>query len=213
MKASKHYTKLAGIALVVVAAAAMVTSFASKINIKHSLFLSHAENNYSLTLNSNILKQKLQSVEGDVIEVFDAWYEDSAEYRWKRETLQGLLAPLELGGEVCAAGRLLHYDCLLHSLFRLVLPQHLLDAPKEVLHEADLRHVVALQNAKLLRQIIGVHVLITWQQQPGAVLLYEREESAPFVLNPYSVEMLCLFAHNHHDLRTVEGSKDVGLIF
>ena len=39
------------------------------------------------------LKQKLESVEGDVIEVYDAWYEDSAEYRWERETLQGLLAP------------------------------------------------------------------------------------------------------------------------
>ena len=39
------------------------------------------------------LQQKLQSVEGDVVEVFDAWYEASAEYRWKRDTLQGLLAP------------------------------------------------------------------------------------------------------------------------
>ena len=39
------------------------------------------------------LKQKLQSVEGDVIEVYDAWYEDSPEYRWKREILQGLLSP------------------------------------------------------------------------------------------------------------------------
>ena len=41
------------------------------------------------------LKQKLQSVEGDVIEVYDAWYEDSAEYRWKRDTLESLLAPGE----------------------------------------------------------------------------------------------------------------------
>ena len=37
------------------------------------------------------LKQKLQSVEGDVIEVFDAWYGDSTEYRWKQETLSSLL--------------------------------------------------------------------------------------------------------------------------
>ena len=41
------------------------------------------------------LKQKLQSVEGDVIEVYDAWYEDSAEYRWKRDTLESLLSPGE----------------------------------------------------------------------------------------------------------------------
>ncbi|MBQ3723497.1 MAG: tRNA 2-thiouridine(34) synthase MnmA [Bacteroidales bacterium] len=38
------------------------------------------------------LKQKLQSVEGDVIEVFDAWYQDSPEYRWKCACLEGLTA-------------------------------------------------------------------------------------------------------------------------
>ncbi len=36
------------------------------------------------------LQQKLSSVEGDVIEVFDAWYEDSPEYRWKRDVLSSL---------------------------------------------------------------------------------------------------------------------------
>ena len=38
------------------------------------------------------LKQKLQSVEGDVVEVFGAWYEDSPEYRWKRDVLSSLTA-------------------------------------------------------------------------------------------------------------------------
>ena len=38
------------------------------------------------------LQQKLSSVEGDVIEVFDAWYEDSPEYRWKRDVLSSLTA-------------------------------------------------------------------------------------------------------------------------
>ncbi len=38
------------------------------------------------------LKQKLQSVEGDVIEVYNAWYQDSPEYRWKCACLKGLTA-------------------------------------------------------------------------------------------------------------------------
>ncbi len=38
------------------------------------------------------LQQKLSSMEGDVIEVFGAWYEDSPEYRWKRDLLSSLTA-------------------------------------------------------------------------------------------------------------------------
>lgn len=37
------------------------------------------------------LQQKLKSVEGDVIEVYDAYYSDSKEYQWQRKTLEGLL--------------------------------------------------------------------------------------------------------------------------
>ena len=37
------------------------------------------------------LKQKLASVEGDIVEVFDAWYADDALYQWQQTTLGGLL--------------------------------------------------------------------------------------------------------------------------
>ena len=37
------------------------------------------------------LKQKLASVEGDVVEVFDAYYAADPLYRWQQETLTGLL--------------------------------------------------------------------------------------------------------------------------
>ena len=37
------------------------------------------------------LKQKLESVEGDVVEVFDAYYESNELYRWQQEKLSGLL--------------------------------------------------------------------------------------------------------------------------
>ena len=43
------------------------------------------------------LKQKLASVEGDIVEVFDAYYDQDPLYRWQQETLTGLLCPgLEL---------------------------------------------------------------------------------------------------------------------
>lgn len=38
------------------------------------------------------LQQKLRSVEGDVVEVFDAYYYDDAQYRFVRETLTSLVA-------------------------------------------------------------------------------------------------------------------------
>lgn len=37
------------------------------------------------------LKQKLRSVEGDIIEVFDAWYADDTLYQWQQSVLDGLL--------------------------------------------------------------------------------------------------------------------------
>ncbi len=43
------------------------------------------------------LKQKLASVEGDIVEVFDAYYGADALYRWQQDVLTGLLKPgLEL---------------------------------------------------------------------------------------------------------------------
>ena len=41
------------------------------------------------------LKQKLSSVEGDIVEVFDAYYGADENYLWQQETLSGLLKPGE----------------------------------------------------------------------------------------------------------------------
>ena len=41
------------------------------------------------------LKQKLTSVEGDIVEVFDAYYEADELYRWQQNRLSGLLKPGE----------------------------------------------------------------------------------------------------------------------
>ena len=37
------------------------------------------------------LKQKLRSVEGDIIEIYDAWYADDTLYQWQQSVLDGLL--------------------------------------------------------------------------------------------------------------------------
>ena len=39
------------------------------------------------------LKQKLESVEGDIVEVFDAYYADDELYQWQQNALTGLLKP------------------------------------------------------------------------------------------------------------------------
>lgn len=43
------------------------------------------------------LQQKLKSVEGDTIEVFDAYYNDNEEYLWQRDTLESLLVDPSAG--------------------------------------------------------------------------------------------------------------------
>lgn len=43
------------------------------------------------------LQQKLKSVEGDTIEVFDAYYNDNEEYLWQRDTLGSLLVDPSAG--------------------------------------------------------------------------------------------------------------------
>jgi tRNA-specific 2-thiouridylase len=49
------------------------------------------------------LKQKLQSVEGDIVEVYDAYYADNELYRWQQDTLTGLLK------EGCSLERTVRY--------------------------------------------------------------------------------------------------------
>ncbi|MBR4735081.1 MAG: tRNA 2-thiouridine(34) synthase MnmA [Bacteroidales bacterium] len=49
------------------------------------------------------LKQKLESVEGDIVEVYDAYYASDALYQWQQNTLTGLLKP------GCSLERTVHY--------------------------------------------------------------------------------------------------------
>ena len=90
---------------------------------------------------------------------------------------------------------------------------NLLNAADKILHEAELRHILRLQVRKLLRQVVGIHVLICGNEHLFAVaVLDERKISRPLVFHPHGVEILGLCAEHYHDLGAVEGGEYVRLI-
>ncbi len=90
---------------------------------------------------------------------------------------------------------------LFDALLRLAVGKELLYAADEILHEAELGHVLRHQMRKLLRQIVGVHIAICGDERFLRAVLNKREIAAPFVFDPYGVEVFRLRAENDHDLR------------
>lgn len=95
----------------------------------------------------------------------------------------------------------------------LILDKHFPDATDQILHEADLGHIVGLQDAELFRQVVGVHILIAGKKQLATILAHHSKEAAPLVLDPDSVEILRLGADGDHDLGAVQSGKDIRLVF
>lgn len=60
------------------------------------------------------LQQKLKSVEGDVVEVFDAYFNDSAQYQYIKSTVNSILADDWLG-EVSLVTDYISDDKSVHS--------------------------------------------------------------------------------------------------
>ena len=104
-------------------------------------------------------------------------------------------------------------DRFFRSLLRLARVDHFFDATDQILHEADLAHVIALQHRQCLRQIIRVHIAVARQKQLASVLFHHGQEAAPFVFDPDGVKMLRLRADHDHDLRGVQRREDIRLIF
>ena len=104
-------------------------------------------------------------------------------------------------------------DRFFRSLLRLCRVDHLFDAADQILHEANLAHVIALQHRQCLRQIIRIHIAVARQKQLAPILFHHGQESAPFVLDPNGVKMLRLRADHDHDLRGVQRRKDIRLVF
>ena len=110
------------------------------------------------------------------------------------------------------AARRLH-DHRLRRLRRRALAQQLFHAAHQILHRAQLAHVLPLQVGKFLRHVVGVHALVAGDQ----VLLLPRgdegEEAAPFVLYPHGVEVFIVCAKYQHHLGAVQRREDVRLVF
>ena len=104
-------------------------------------------------------------------------------------------------------------DRFLGSLLRLARVDHFFDAADQILHEADLAHIIALQHRQCLRQIIRVHIAVARQEQLAPVLFHHGQEAAPFIFDPDGVKMLRLCADHDHDLRGVQRREDIRLIF
>ena len=111
---------------------------------------------------------------------------------------------------ICSGRCLNNYRLL--SCRRFLLTGDLLDTVDQILHEAQLAHILSLQVRELFRQIIWIHVLVGGHKGFVGTTADELQIAAPFVLHPNSIEVLRLGAQHHHDLRTVEGSEDVWLI-
>ena len=109
-----------------------------------------------------------------------------------------------------ALDRLLYHPGRLRLFLGIENLPHTAD---QVLHKADLAHVLALQAAQLVRQVIGIHIPVAGDQQPLAVVRHQNQIAAPLVLHPHRIEILRLRANDHHHPGRLQGSEDVGLVF
>ena len=130
--------------------------------------------------------------------------------------LQRHIAALEQRLHVAAALVMYHdglLDRFFRSLLRLARVDHFFDATDQILHEADLAHIIALQHRQRLRQIIRVHIAVARQEQLAPIFFHHGQEAAPFVFDPDGVKMLRLRADHDHDFGRVQRREDIRLIF
>ena len=78
--------------------------------------------------------------------------------------------------------------------------------------EADFAHVVAHQHGELLGHVIGIHVTVAGDKELSLILAHHGKEAAPFVLDPYCVEVFRTRPDDDHDLRRVQRGEYVRLV-
>ncbi len=122
--------------------------------------------------------------------------------------LQGYLATLKLNGNFIPFLRL---GILFLLLFICV--QNLGYAPDQILNKADFTHIIRLENRKLFRQIVRIHIPVTGYQQPFPVLLHQSQITAPFIFYPCRIEIFRSCPHYQHNSGRTKGGKYVWLIF
>ena len=109
---------------------------------------------------------------------------------------------------------LLHIDArALQLAFFLFAADDLFNAAQQILHRADLAHILRLKPRKLLGHVVCVDILVAGNQRLFLPRRNQRKITAPFVLDPDGVVILVIRADGEHDLRAVERREDIRLIF
>ena len=88
----------------------------------------------------------------------------------------------------------------------------LFDTADEILHEAELGHILRLQVREFFRQVVGIHILIGGDEHFLLALLNQRKIAAPFVFHPNCVEIFRLRAERDHDLGRVQRGENVRFV-
>ena len=129
--------------------------------------------------------------------------------------LQRHITPLDERNQVCAA-LAPDNNSLLHRLGRRdcsASVKHLCDAADQILHKAELTHVLRLQMRKFIRQVIGIHIPVCRDQNLFAAALFHKGKvAAPFIFYPDRMEVFRLRAEHDHDFCRVKRRKDIRLV-
>ena len=118
---------------------------------------------------------------------------------------------LEEGSNVRSGGRC--YDGFFDSCLCCVRFDDLFDTPCQVLHKAELGHILRLQMRKFFGQIIWIHISVCRDKRFLCSVLNQRKITAPFIFHPNSIEMLRFCTENDHNLCRIKRGKYVRLIF
>ena len=129
--------------------------------------------------------------------------------------LQRNITPLKQIGKLISDLAFCHGTFVADKCLRSwnALRQNLLNTPEQILHSPHLAHILCLQFGKLLGHIIGIDILIAWNQMLGFVFCHQLQIPAPLVLNPDGVIVFVVRAEGQHDFSAVQGGEDIGLIF
>ena len=103
--------------------------------------------------------------------------------------------------------------CALRLALLLFAADDLFNAAQQILHRADLAHILCLKPRKLLGHIVSVDILVAGNQRLFLPRRNQRKITAPLVLDPDGVVILVIRADGEHDLRAVERREDIRLVF
>ena len=90
--------------------------------------------------------------------------------------------------------------------------EEFLNALQQVLHKAQLAHILRLEGGQFLGERVGVHVPVGGDEDLVLPLADEGQIAAPLIFDPWRVDVLGPRGHHHHDPGAPEGGENIGLV-